>query len=42
MVWDINAGNGMSLLNRNTLKVSNANMMDGIQAAVASAQWPAK
>ena len=42
MVWDINAGNGMSLLNRNTLKVSNANMMDGIQAAVASAKWPAK
>ena len=42
MVWDINAGNGMSLLNRTTLKISNANMMDGITAGVAAAKWPAK
>lgn len=42
MVWDINAGNGMSLFNRTTLKISNANMMDGITAGVAAAKWPAK
>ena len=30
MVWDINAGKGMSMLNRTTLKIDNANMMDGI------------
>lgn len=42
MVWDINAGNGMSLLNRTTLKIGNAYMMDGITAGVAAAKWPAK
>ena len=42
MVWDINASNGMSLLNRTTLKIGNAYMMDGITAGVAAAKWPAK
>lgn len=42
MVWDINAGNGMSLLNRTTLKIGNAYMMDGITAGVEAAKWPAK
>lgn len=42
MVWDINAGKGMSMLNRTTLKIDNANMMDGITAGVAAAKWPAK
>ena len=42
MVWDINAGKGMSMLNRTTLKIDNANMMDGITAGVAVAKWPAK
>lgn len=41
-VWDTNSTNGMTILNRNTLKVGNTNMMDGITAGVAAATWSAK
>ena len=41
-VWDINSSLGMTTLNRATLKVGNANMMDGITEGVAAATWPAK
>ena len=41
MVWDINK-TGMTVLDRAGLKVGNANMMDGITAAVATAKWPSK
>lgn len=42
MVWDTNSGSGMTTLNRNTLKVGNINMMEGITEGVALAIWPAK
>ncbi len=42
MVWDINAGKGMSMLNRTPLKIDNDHMMDGITAGVAAAKWHAK
>ena len=41
-VWDINSSLGMTTLNRATLKVSNANMMDGITEGVAAGAWPSK
>lgn len=41
-VWDTNSGSGMTTINRGTLKVGNANMMDGITAGVTAAAWPVK
>lgn len=39
-VWDINSGNGMSVISRSSLKVYNTNMMQGITEGAASGQWP--
>ena len=43
MAWDTN-GNfpSMTIFNRASASVSNANMLEGIQEAVKSAKWPAK
>ena len=43
MAWDTN-GNypSMTIFNRAGASVSNANMLESIQAAVAAAKWPAK
>ncbi len=39
-VWDINTNQGMSIIDRAAVKVYNNNMMQGITAGVAAAQWP--
>ncbi len=38
--WDTNSGNGMSIIDRSSNKVSNTNMMTGITEGVAAAKWP--
>ena len=43
VAWDTNAGlPSMTIFNRSTVKVSNANMLESIQEAVKTATWPAK
>ena len=43
MAWDTNANYpSMTIFNRAGASVSNANMLESIQAAVAAAKWPAK
>lgn len=43
MAWDTNGGlPSMTIFNRAGASVSNANMLESIQAAVAAAKWPAK
>ena len=43
MAWDTNSGlPSMTIFNRAGASVSNANMLESIQAAVAAAKWPAK
>ena len=43
VAWDTNAGlPSMTIFNRASTTVSNANMLEGIQEAVKTAVWPAK
>ncbi len=43
MAWDTNAGlPSMTIFKRSNASVSNANVLESIQAAVAAAQWPTK
>ena len=43
MAWDTNAGlPSMTIFNRASASVSNNNILESIQAAVAAAKWPSK
>ena len=43
MAWDTNSNYpSMTIFNRAGASVSNTNMLESIQAAVAAAKWPAK
>lgn len=43
MAWDTNASiPSMTIFNRSSAKVSNANVLEAIQAGVAAAAWPTK